>query len=235
MVDRHIPDRYANRPELVHAVIEARKVQMETEDSAFAVEWLMEHHPMTFDSATRALDDATFRYAGFYPEGHPGLEMLKAEARAKGRRAYQLKKIRVAVIDRDESRCQGCSKRVKGREATLDHKDPEGPSDLENIHLLCRRCNTVKGQMTWGEFQKRREEWQARVSEIQNARPDFICEQTGLSVRGKSWNDAGCLSRDLCSMMKACDNGGFAAYEEAIDKMVQGMDATYDDDVGVTV
>ena len=37
MVDIHIPDRYSNQPELVHAVIEARKVQMETEDSAFAV------------------------------------------------------------------------------------------------------------------------------------------------------------------------------------------------------
>ena len=40
-----LPDRYAEQPELVAAVLEARTVQMETEDTAFALEWLMEHCP----------------------------------------------------------------------------------------------------------------------------------------------------------------------------------------------
>ena len=37
-----IPERYADQPELVAAIIEARSVQMETEDTAFAIEWLLE-------------------------------------------------------------------------------------------------------------------------------------------------------------------------------------------------
>ena len=70
------PPVTADQPELVAAVIEARKIQMETEDTPFAIEWLMEHHPMSLNSATRVLEDATFQYAALYPEGHPGLESL---------------------------------------------------------------------------------------------------------------------------------------------------------------
>ena len=125
---------------------------METEDTAFALQWLTAHYPMSLMSAEKVLQDQTFRYPSLYPAGHPGLEALLAEQRAKGRRSYQLSKLRPQVIDRDDSRCQSCNKRVTGRDAALDHKDPEGPVSLDNIHLLCRRCNTVKGSRTWEEF-----------------------------------------------------------------------------------
>ena len=219
-----------NQPELVGAVVEARKVQMETEDTAFAIEWLMEHYPMSLQSATRVLEDETFQYVGLYPEGHPGLEALRAQQRAKGRRAYQLSKLRSQVIERDDSRCQNCNKRVKGREATLDHKDPEGPATLENVHLLCRSCNTLKGKMAWEDFQKRQEEWRARVERQQNERPDFICKQTGLSVQGRSWKAAGCLSPDLCLLSKECDNGGYAVFAKEMDEAIEAMYAAYDQD-----
>ena len=150
-----IPPYYADKSELVNAIIEARTVQMETEDTAFAIEWLIEHHHhFSLTSAERALEDQTFRHPALYPEGHPGLEAIRAEQRAKGRRNYQLKKLRPQIIDRDDSRCQNCNARVKGANATLDHKDPEGPSILENLHLLCRKCNTLKGNQSWDEFQK---------------------------------------------------------------------------------
>ena len=150
----------ADKSELVNAIIEARTVQMETEDTAFAIEWLIEHyHHMSLTSAERALEDQTFRHPALYPEGHPGLEAIRAEQRAKGRRNYQLKKLRPQIIDRDDSRCQNCNARVKGTNATLDHKDPEGPSTLENLHLLCRKCNTLKGNQSWDEFQKEQEKW----------------------------------------------------------------------------
>ena len=126
-----IPERYADQPELVAAIIEARSVQMETEDTAFAIEWLLEHVAMSIESATRALGDETFRYPALYPEGHPGLEAMRAEQRVKGRRAYRLAKLRPVIIDRDDGRCQACGKRVEGRDATLDHKDPEGPETLD--------------------------------------------------------------------------------------------------------
>ena len=62
-----IPQRYADQPQMVAAIIEARTVQMKTEDTSFAIEWLMEHYPMS------VLEDETFQYAALYPEGHPGL------------------------------------------------------------------------------------------------------------------------------------------------------------------
>ena len=224
-----IPQQYANQPALVAAVIDARRVQMETEDTASAVEWLMEHHSsFSLDSAKRVLEDETFRYVALYPEGHPGLEAMRAELRANGRRAYGLKKLRPQVIDRDDSRCQNCNKRVEGRDASLDHKDPEGPETLENIHLLCRKCNTLKGKRSWDEFRKDQEEWAVRIKERQLNRPDFICKQTSLSVRGRSWKEAGCLSPDMCSVMKECDNGGYAAFEQEMDERVEVLHAAYD-------
>ena len=224
-----IPQQYANQPALVAAVIDARRVQMETEDNASAIEWLMEHHSsFSLDSAKRVLEDETFRYVALYPEGHPGLEAMRAELRANGRRAYRLKKLRPQVIDRDDSRCQNCNKRVEGRDASLDHKDPEGPETLENIHLLCRKCNTLKGKRSWDEFRKDQEEWEVRIKERQLNRPDFICKQTSLSVRGRSWKEAGCLSPDMCSVMKECDNGGYAAFEQEMDERVEVLHAAYD-------
>ena len=227
-----IPQRYANEPQLVSAVIEARTVQMETEDTSIAVEWLMEHYPMSLQSATRVLEDQTFQYAGLYPEGHPGLEAIRAEQRAKGRRSYNMKKLRPLIIERDDSRCQNCNKRVKGRDATLDHKDPEGPEILENLHLLCRACNTLKGQRSWDDFLKDQQEWEERVKRQQNERPDFICKQTGLSVRGRSWKEAGCLSSDFCLSAKECDNGEYATWAKEMDESIEAMHAAYDQDDG---
>lgn len=226
-----IPERYADQPELVANVIEARRLQMETEDTALAAEWLMEHQGMSLHSATRVLDDQTFQYAALYPEGHPGLDAMRAEQRAKSRRSYNMKKLRAQIINRDGSRCQNCNKRVKGADATLDHKDPEGPETLENIHLLCRACNTLKGKRTWDEFQREQEEWRTQVEKIQNERPDFICQQTRLSVRGRSWGEAGCLSPDICLPREECDNGGYAAWAKQMGETIEAMHAMYDEPV----
>ena len=199
----NVPAHMANNPDLVAAVIDARRVEMETGDTPFAIEWLLEHSSMSIDSATRVLQDDTFRYPALYPEGHHGLEALRSEQRARGRRAYRLKKLRPQVVDRDESRCQGCSKRVEGRDATLDHKDPEGPETLDNVHLLCRACNSIKSKMSWEDFQAQ----MAQISEKQNTRPDFICRHTGLSVKGRSWREAGCESPSGCLMFTECTAG----------------------------
>lgn len=222
-----IPQKFTDQPELVEAVIQARKVQMETEDTSFAIEWLMEHYPMSLNSAMRTLEDETFQYVALYPEGHPGLEALRAEQRAKSRRSYNLKKLRPQIIDRDDGRCRNCNKRVKGTDATLDHMDPEGPETLENLLLLCRTCNTLKGKRSWEEFQQEQQEWRARLEERQNERPNFICKQTGLSVRGRSWKEAGCLSPDLCLQLKECDNGAYAEWAKKMDETIDAMHAAY--------
>ncbi len=218
-----IPEYYRDQPELVKAVIEARQVQMETEDTAFAVEWLTQHYPMSIDSAERVLEDETFRYTTLYPKGHPELEALLAEQRVKSQRSYALRKLRPQVIERDSSRCQYCQQRVVGREATLDHKDPEGGETLDNIHLLCRKCNALKGRRSWEAFLKAEEEWRAHLQQQQDTRTDFTCKQTGLSVRGRSWKEAGCLSPQWCRMLQECDNGNQAAFEAGRDRLVDAL------------
>ncbi len=223
-----IPARFADQPELVNAVIGARRLQMETGDDAAAIEWLLETYPMTMQSATRVINDETFQYPALYPEGHPGLESLRAEGRAKSRRQAELRKIRPAVIERDGGCCQNCEKRVWGRDATLDHKNPEGPATLENVHLLCRACNTLKGRRTWEEFQQAQAEWRAAVEQRQNARPDIICQQTGLSIKGRSWKESGCLTPDLCPHTRECDNGGYEKWAAEMDATIEAMHAAYD-------
>ena len=153
---------------LVEAVSEARAVQMETEDTGFAIEWLIEHHPMTLESATRCLNDET-----------------------------------------------------------LDHKDPEGPETLENIHLLCRRCNTLRGKRTWEEFQQAEEKWRKRLSEIQNARPDFICKRTGLSVKERSWKVAGCVLAGICEIAQECEYGGFTEFVQEHEEFPEYAEEQY--------
>ena len=228
MVKAKIPARFVDQPELVEAVIDARRLQMETGNDAVAIKRLLENYPMTIGSATRALNDETFQYAGLYPEGHPGLESLRAEGRAKSRRQAELRKIKPAVIERDGGRCQNCGKRVWGKDATLDHKDPEGPGDLENVHLLCRACNTLKGRRTWDEFQQARAEWRAALEKRQNARPDIICQQTGLSIKGRSWQESGCLTPDLCPRAGDCDNGEYEKWAAEMDATVEAMHAAQD-------
>lgn len=203
----NVPKRFTDQPELLDAILEARTVQMNTEDTAAAIDWLVANHPISRYSATRALEDQTFRYRALYPDGHPELEAYKAEQRARGRRSYNLKKIRPQVIDRDDSRCRRCKKRVQGEDATVDHIDPEGPETLENLQLLCRSCNSTKGRQTWEEFEAQQVAWAAHVEKQQNERPDFKCNRTGLSVRGRTWKAAGCISSARCRRRVECTNG----------------------------
>ena len=102
-----IPQKFQAQPELVAQVIEARQVQMDTEDTAFAIEWLTQSSEMSLASATRALENETFQYVALYPPGHPGLEAL----RARSRRSYAMQKLRPQIIDRDDSHCQNCNRR----------------------------------------------------------------------------------------------------------------------------
>ena len=222
-----IPARFQDQPELVAQVIEARQVQMDTEDTAFAIEWLTQSSGMSLASATRALENETFQYVALYPPGHPGLEALRAEQRARSRRSYAMQKLRPQIIDRDDSRCQNCNKRVQGRDASIDHKDPEGPATLENLHLLCRACNTLKGKRTWDEFQQAEQQWRAGLERKQNARPDIICKQTGLSIKGRSWKESGCLTPDLCPHAGECDNGEYAKWAKERDDWLENVENIY--------
>ncbi|MYD35568.1 MAG: HNH endonuclease [Dehalococcoidia bacterium] len=68
------------------------------------------------------------------------------------------KKEREALFLSQGGRCMYCGK--KEREVTyfdVDHKTPfsrNGRDTFANLQLLCRPCNTRKGDMTDGEFRK---------------------------------------------------------------------------------
>jgi hypothetical protein len=52
---------------------------------------------------------------------------------------------RMLVMHRDNHECQHCG---AGHDLTIDHIHPEskgGTNDIENLQVLCRRCNCSKG------------------------------------------------------------------------------------------
>ena len=215
-------------PELANVVLKARQIQLATDDDSQAIEYLLDNWGMTEASAQKCIEGKTFRHRALLPDGHPVLEEIRAEARLKSKRNAPLRKLRPIILERDGGRCQSCGKRVSGRDAALDHKDPEGETVEDNLILLCQSCNTIKSNRTWDEFQKANQEFWNRVKAKQDARPDFVCHQTGLSVKGRSLKEAGCLTPDLCLPAAACDNGGYAEFEREMDARLEAMYAAYD-------
>ena len=179
-----IPPR---REKFKEPVLKARKILLETTDMELAMSVL--EGVMSMKSAYRALDYQTFRYTPLIPEGHP----LKAEFRtadaAKERRLYHTKKHRSFIIERDGGRCKHCKKEVSGRNATLDHIDPNGPSEPDNLQLLCRSCNSRKNRLSDREGKdkfSRKKEWEDRQWETRKPVWELIeqaqtCEELELA------------------------------------------------------
>ena len=52
------------------------------------------------------------------------------------------------LFGQQEGRCNGCRSAFEFRNFTIDHIIPEhrgGTDHIENLHLLCGHCNSVKG------------------------------------------------------------------------------------------
>ena len=110
------------------------------------------------------------------PEGHPLKAEFRAADAAKERRLYRTKKHRKLIIERDGGRCKHCRKEVSGRNATLDHIDPNGPSEPDNLQLLCRSCNSRKNRLSdqvGKEKLDRKKEWENRQWEVR--KPIWEC------------------------------------------------------------
>lgn len=59
------------------------------------------------------------------------------------------------VIERDGLRCVYCDDDLTDQEVHLDHVIPEskgGPTNVDNLQVTCRRCNTSKGVLSEEEF-----------------------------------------------------------------------------------
>ena len=157
-----IPKQYENQPDLVRAVVEARRIQMNGSDDEAAIAWLEQNHRMSSYSATRVIRHQTFQYVAMYPDGHPRVEELKAELRESNRQSRIRQGMRLQIIERDGDQCQHCGAPVTGHNSKMDPKSPEQAHTVENLHLLCRRCLKLKEDMSWDEFQR---EWRVRFGE----------------------------------------------------------------------
>lgn len=121
-------------------------------------------------SANRILDYQTFKYIDCIPKEHPlWREQRQLEDLAINRRA-EARKIRPYLMERSGSRCEWCGNSVSGRDATVDHIDPEGGNEPENLALLCRSCNSRKSRGSLERLQgieeshARRAEWDRQMN-----------------------------------------------------------------------
>lgn len=89
----------------------------------------------------------------------------KIESYWKGVRENIPKDLREKIYARDNNKCQNPYCKTKPEEEnkstlSLDHKQPfifGGEDTEENLHTLCRSCNSKKGARTWEEFLERQE------------------------------------------------------------------------------
>lgn len=157
--------RHPYPQELAEAILKARTILQEADDYSAAVAALADL--MSPQSVSSCLEYRTFRYVAMIPEGHPLKAELRARDAAKQRRSYRTRKHRATVIERDDGRCQRCGKEVSGRDATLDHIDPNGPSEPENLRLYCRSCNASKNRLSEQQValrDERRAAWQQEMA-----------------------------------------------------------------------
>ncbi|MGP9511110.1 HNH endonuclease [Psychrobacter sp. AOP5-GZ1-6] len=64
--------------------------------------------------------------------------------------------LRIFVYERDEYRCTNCNSH---KDLSIDHKLPVirgGLNDEDNLHTLCRSCNSSKGTKTMEEWRQAR-------------------------------------------------------------------------------
>ena len=55
---------------------------------------------------------------------------------------------KLVLYARQNGICNGCRNEFDFGNLTVDHKIPDGNNDMNNLQLLCGRCNSVKGNRT---------------------------------------------------------------------------------------
>lgn len=168
--------RHPYPQELADVILKARTILQETNDRSAAAAVLA--GLMSSQSISSCLDYHTFRYVAMIPEGHHLKAELRAKDAAKQRRSYHTRKHRATVIERDGGRCQHCGKEVSGRDATLDHIDPNGPSEPENLRLYCRSCNASKSRLSDRQVTLRDERMAAWQQEVARDEESYNCPCT---------------------------------------------------------
>ena len=193
----NIPKQYVNKPQLVQSVMTARQLQMEGKCDDDIIEWLTQQSTMSRESAARAIKHVTFQYVAMYPEGHPHLVALRAKLAARSRNGQIKRGMRLEIIERDGDQCQHCGRQTTGNNSDLDEKDPTKPRNVENLHILCRRCLRAKGDMSWPDFQDWWEqrfgnEHTRRIHDAMRGTGDHQLDQARIQYAGQADRCAKC-------------------------------------------
>jgi 5-methylcytosine-specific restriction endonuclease McrA len=66
------------------------------------------------------------------------------------------RRLRNIIIERDGQRCVYCGVDLELNEIHIDHVIPEskgGPTNIQNLQVTCRKCNTEKGALSESAFE----------------------------------------------------------------------------------
>lgn len=131
-------------------VVEARRLDMQdSRDSA--LQYLISKDMGGWEgngyrSGHHILDYETFRYVDCIPKEHPLWREMRTKEDADIKRRSEARKHKPALLERSNGKCEWCGKTVEGRNATVDHIDPDGGNEPANLALLCRSCNSRKSR-----------------------------------------------------------------------------------------
>ena len=89
------------------------------------------------------------------PPGHPLRLAINAKNAADQKVRDKVKRaMRKEIGERQEWRCVYCQRDIS-KSSSIDHIEPierGGPSEMDNLQLTCRRCNSSKGTLSDAQF-----------------------------------------------------------------------------------
>ena len=93
----------------------------------------------------------------FLKKINPKLYRSKALRLAYRKLGHNLSVDEVLVMMQQNNICPYCNKIIPDLDFSIDHKLPKnrgGSNELINLHLVCIKCNKVKGDLTDEEFKQ---------------------------------------------------------------------------------
>ena len=122
-----------------------------------------------------ALSDALRKQRGVRGDIHFHRHAWKESRKEKERLSAAARKHKRLLGDRQGWLCPYCGRDVSGKDVQVDHRDPEGTSEPNNLDLLCRSCNNSKHSRTPEEYQK----WLAAEYRAQKGILDAVGKSQG--------------------------------------------------------
>jgi 5-methylcytosine-specific restriction endonuclease McrA len=87
----------------------------------------------------------------------------------KSKYIYKTDSLKYQVYKRDKGRCQLCQDKLLLSHATLDHIKPKskgGPTTLDNLQLMCLKCNQFKANKDLYISEEQQEEINDKIGNV---------------------------------------------------------------------